>query len=68
MINHSCSPNCLLAFKGTTILLKTIYPIHSGEELNFTYIDSNDPSPVRQNRLLEDYFFKCSCSKCQSKV
>lgn len=72
-MNHSCTPNCLVAYDTTTaekmggpaeaciFATKDIAP---GEELTISYIDAS--LPLRERReLLAHYGFECQCSKCQ---
>jgi SET and MYND domain-containing protein len=68
MFNHSCQPNCVLSFVGSTICIKTIRSIEKGEELTISYIDVAEPRETRRKTLRERYFFTCQCPLCQDKV
>ncbi|KAG2183509.1 hypothetical protein INT43_006515 [Umbelopsis isabellina] len=63
-LNHSCWPNCVLAFEGKTATLRTIRDIAPSEEMCISYIDVMDPYPMRQERLYSQYYFKCQCELC----
>ncbi|GAM17617.1 hypothetical protein SAMD00019534_007920, partial [Acytostelium subglobosum LB1] len=64
MVNHSCEPNCLVAFEGTNqAYIKALRRIEPGEELFHTYIDENTPFEEREQELVT-YGFKCDCAKC----
>jgi hypothetical protein len=68
MFNHSCLPNCVLSFVGSTIYIKTICDIEKGEELTISYIDVSEPRAMRRKTLRERYFFTCTCPLCQQEV
>jgi SET domain-containing protein len=60
-INHSCNPNCGLAFQNEKIILKAIKPISPGEELTWDYSTTMDE---------EDWEMDCSCraKQCRSRI
>lgn len=60
-----CAPNCVVTFDGVRVFVRTIEQVSEGTELCFSYVDINDPSPVRKAALKKDYFFDCDCPKCQ---
>lgn len=70
LLNHSCSPNCILRYK---IGLKSSPPqleivackdISSGEELVHSYVDLVLPTETRRNRLRDTHGFICECIRC----
>lgn len=63
--NHSCAPNCTIIFAGRVASLRSIAPIKAGDELTLTYIDTTNPSYLRQAELRERYFFDCRCPRCR---
>jgi len=65
--NHSCDPNAVVTFDGTTVSLRSLRPIAKDEEVFITYIDCTNPYTVRQEELKDRYGFVCACSKCQRK-
>ena len=62
--NHSCNPNCFVAFYGNEVQFRVIREIAKGEELTITYTDLYLPREVRQNKLLSSHCFQCGCSRC----
>ena len=65
MINHSCTPNAIIVFDGPKLTVRALDAIASGDEVLISYIDSTAPYGVRQAELRDQYFFTCSCEKCQ---
>ncbi|KAI9285148.1 hypothetical protein BC943DRAFT_324588 [Umbelopsis sp. AD052] len=63
-LNHSCWPNCAITFEGKTAVLRTIGHVEESEELCISYIDVMEPYETRQERLSEQYYFKCQCTLC----
>ncbi|XP_020681183.2 histone-lysine N-methyltransferase ASHR1 [Dendrobium catenatum] len=63
IINHSCIPNSVLVFEGQIALVRAVEPIHKGDEVVISYIDTAATTETRQNSL-NHYFFKCSCPRC----
>jgi hypothetical protein len=64
--NHSCDPNAVITFSGPTLSLRALRPLKEGEEITLTYIDSTQPTPLRQSALRERWFFTCSCALCSA--
>lgn len=64
LLNHSCQPNCVLAFRGTTALLRPLRRLAAGEELTIAYCDVVDSRAARQALLAQQYFFACRCERC----
>ncbi|OIW32782.1 SET domain-containing protein [Coniochaeta ligniaria NRRL 30616] len=63
--NHDCRPN--VAFYISEQLVHTTTAVRSvepGEELTITYMDSFEPRAARQERALQTWGFKCTCSQC----
>lgn len=69
MWNHSCAPNCKMAFgpQGGTCILTTT-GIQAGEECTISYIPDSSlaelPLSERQKTLQQMYGFLCSCLRC----
>ncbi|TRY88300.1 hypothetical protein DNTS_016692 [Danionella cerebrum] len=55
LMNHSCSPNVIVTYKGTIA------------EIFNSYIDLLYPTEDRVERLKDSYFFTCDCKECTSK-
>ncbi|EER03826.1 hypothetical protein, conserved, partial [Perkinsus marinus ATCC 50983] len=67
--NHSCSPNAEASFRGSRCLrVKSLKPVHSGEEVFQSYIDENLPLVERQSKLRQAYGFACRCGRCRTEA
>ncbi|OMO50102.1 hypothetical protein COLO4_38230 [Corchorus olitorius] len=66
LINHSCSPNSVLVFEGKEAVIRAVQQIRKGDEVFVSYIDTGAATTSRQNDLLKQYFFTCTCSRCLS--
>ncbi|KAH9810165.1 hypothetical protein DFH28DRAFT_501757 [Melampsora americana] len=67
-LNHDCRPNAAYHFDTETLQLHVhaIRDISPGEELTVTYIGGELVKSERQESLLRNYGFSCSCSLCSS--
>ncbi|KAJ3115346.1 hypothetical protein HK098_006997 [Nowakowskiella sp. JEL0407] len=65
--NHSCDPNCESIQSKTSLTITTIRSVEKDEELTISYIDTNLPLHARRQRLLDDYYFTCRCTRCESE-
>lgn len=65
ILNHSCDPNCILNYDRGIQVIRTIKPVSKGEELFHSYTDICQPTSIRQSRLMETYFIRCDCERCQ---
>lgn len=67
LLNHSCHPNCLVRFAGsTTMELVALRNIEAGEELWHSYVDL--VSATRQEQLQQLHGFTCQCTRCCGKI
>ena len=65
LLNHSCAPNCVLAYPGGgTLEVRTTRPVAKGEELCHSYTDLCTPTRLRQTALHNRYGFVCDCPRC----
>jgi hypothetical protein len=64
MINHSCYPNSFFSADGHSLLVRTIRPIATGEEITVPYIDLLQPRRDRMAELLASKHFLCACERC----
>ncbi|KAJ6466287.1 hypothetical protein C8R45DRAFT_1021183 [Mycena sanguinolenta] len=64
-LNHSCSPNTSAHFDKPSLShrLYAVRDIPAGEELTFSYLDTENPTAERQ-KALKPYGFVCTCSAC----
>uniref|UniRef100_A0A3Q1CUM6 [histone H3]-lysine(4) N-trimethyltransferase n=1 Tax=Amphiprion ocellaris TaxID=80972 RepID=A0A3Q1CUM6_AMPOC len=67
LMNHSCSPNVIVTYKGTVAEVRAVKEINPGEEIFNSYIDLLYPTEDRKERLLDSYFFTCQCTECTTK-
>ena len=67
-LNHSCNPNCIAVFNGSTCDLRSIRNIEPGEELCISYTELMRPQSVRQEVLKKQYYFDCTCSRCLNEI
>ncbi|TKS69967.1 N-lysine methyltransferase SMYD2-A [Collichthys lucidus] len=67
LMNHSCSPNVIVTYKGTVAEVRAVQEINPGDEIFNSYIDLLYPTEDRKERLLDSYFFTCQCTECTSK-
>lgn len=64
--DHSCTPNAVVTFDGTTLNMRSIEPM---KRIDFTkiyisYLDLMDTVEQRQKALQDTYFFQCKCTRC----
>lgn len=64
LLNHSCAPNCILAWEGSTLCVCTVRNVAPGEELCHAFVDLAMPTPQRQEALRHRYGFQCECERC----
>ncbi|KAF7669504.1 hypothetical protein LDENG_00193280 [Lucifuga dentata] len=67
LMNHSCSPNVIVTYKGTVAEVRAVKEINPGDEIFNSYIDLLYPTEDRKERLLDSYFFTCQCTECTTK-
>ena len=66
LLNHSCAPNCVLAFDGSTLEIRTLTAVGEGEELTHSYVDLCLPTGERRALLSSRYGFACTCERCET--
>lgn len=67
ILNHSCDPNCILTYRNTEVVIKTIKPVSKGDALFHSYTDICQPTGVRQSHLKDIYSFQCDCDRCEGQ-
>lgn len=78
LLNHSCSPNCILrykldnndglsnnAFHQPLLQIVACRDIMKGEELSHSYVDLMLDTKERQLRLQKTHDFICCCKRCE---
>ncbi|XP_050223409.1 histone-lysine N-methyltransferase ASHR2 [Mercurialis annua] len=68
--NHDCLPNACRfdyvdAQNSTDLIIRMIHDVPQGREICLSYFPVNLSYRARQNRLLQDYGFTCSCDRCK---
>lgn len=64
--DHSCVPNAIVTFEGTTLFIRTLndLPCLDWSKIFISYIDLMSTADDRRIELKSNYYFWCSCSKC----
>ncbi|XP_055380486.1 histone-lysine N-methyltransferase SMYD3 isoform X2 [Condylostylus longicornis] len=64
--DHSCTPNAVATFEGTTLKIRLTkdIPCLDWSKIFISYIDLLDTAVQRRQTLMENYYFLCTCSKC----
>jgi len=66
VIDHSCAPNANIVFQGKTLILRTIENISDFKDIRIAYTNILASTEDRRKALKEQYYFECTCTKCQS--
>ena len=64
VLDHSCQPNCQVSFSGPRLTVSTLQQISSLGEARISYLNPKLSTKLRQQKLLENYYFTCLCPKC----
>ncbi|XP_077298289.1 SET and MYND domain containing, class 3 isoform X2 [Arctopsyche grandis] len=66
ILDHSCEPNAVAIFHGTTINIRTLVdmPALDFSKISISYIDLLNTPFERQTELEMTYYFLCQCSRC----
>lgn len=66
LFNHHCAPNVNRVYVNDKIFVVVQRTIEQGDQLfdNYGYIFTNVSKENRQDELLKQYKFKCSCEAC----
>ncbi|GLV43770.1 SET and MYND domain containing class 3 [Carabus blaptoides fortunei] len=66
VIDHSCKPNALAVFEGTTIYIRTTeaLAVFDWSQIFISYTDVLNTPEDRQKELLATYYFVCQCQLC----
>nr|XP_034194317.1 histone-lysine N-methyltransferase SMYD3 isoform X2 [Osmia lignaria] len=67
IVDHSCVPNAVATFEGTTINIRTIedLPCLDWSQIRISYIDVLKTTKERRTELQSSYYFWCNCKKCE---
>nr|CAD7574272.1 unnamed protein product [Timema californicum] len=66
IIDHSCDPNAVAVFQGTTIFIRTLrdIPALDWDKIFISYIDLLNFPQERRKELQQTYYFLCECRRC----
>ena len=65
-VNHSCAPNCEVAFaEDNAVFVVTTRAVALGEGLTISYVDASGTDDERREELQETYGFECRCARCE---
>ena len=64
MIEHSCVPNCIPMFNGTTMGIVCTRDMCAGEAISIDYISDQGSQTEKRALLLQQYHFVCTCVLC----
>ncbi|XP_035731524.1 SET and MYND domain-containing protein 4-like [Vespa mandarinia] len=67
LFNHSCDPNILRYSRSTNMIICAAYPIKKGDQIldNYGQHYAIMVKQRRQEKLLQQYYFKCDCIPCK---
>ncbi|GLV34516.1 SET and MYND domain containing class 4 member 3 [Carabus blaptoides fortunei] len=68
LMNHSCLPNAVRCYHGSTKVVRALQDIKKGTEITISYLRNPDITChlSRQSVLLTSYLFFCSCRACNN--
>ncbi|KAF2894223.1 hypothetical protein ILUMI_11948 [Ignelater luminosus] len=66
ILDHSCQPNAVAIFQGTLLNIRTTeaLPTLNWDKIFLSYIDTLQLPHLRQEELLNTYYFLCECPRC----
>lgn len=69
LFNHSCDPHVTRSFRGLECQVRALRGCKSGQEVfdNYGVIYAVNEIAERKKKLVEQYFFECSCEACDKK-
>ena len=68
-LNHSCDPNCEVAYvDDARVLVVARRTLKPGEELTIAYVDVDADVGERRDELREVYGFECVCERCSREA
>ena len=65
-LDHSCAPNCNVAFVGASVEVRSLPGEGqvTWENARISYLSEVLPTSERRERLERQYYFQCKCCKC----
>ena len=70
LLNHSCDPNLIVSYVGTSVTVKSTRPISAESQAFNCYGPHFVRMGGRERReaLWRQYHFRCQCEKCVNEV
>lgn len=67
VLDHSCTPNAVAVFHGTTLSIRAVadIPLFDWSKAFISYIDLLNTPADRQQDLIGTYYFLCDCTRCK---
>lgn len=67
VMDHSCKPNTVAVFEGTTIVIRTLVdlPCLDWSQIRISYVDLLNSNKDRREELHSSYYFWCDCERCK---
>lgn len=63
-VNHSCDPNCEIAFYGDMLVIRALRDIKVGEQITLNYVPMDVSNKKRREVLKASWAFDCGCGSC----
>ncbi|XP_012525626.1 histone-lysine N-methyltransferase SMYD3 isoform X2 [Monomorium pharaonis] len=69
VMDHSCKPNAVAIFEGTTIIIRTLMdlPCFDWSQIRISYVDLLSSNKDRREELHNTYYFWCDCERCKKE-
>ncbi|KAL0112790.1 hypothetical protein PUN28_012213 [Cardiocondyla obscurior] len=69
VMDHSCKPNAIAVFEGTTIIVRTLtdLPFLDWSQIRISYVDLLNSNKDRRDELHSSYYFWCDCERCKEE-
>ena len=71
ILDHSCKPNAVATFDGTTVKIRILEDYNSSEldysKIFISYIDLMNTAEERRKQLQNSYYFRCDCPRCSDE-
>ncbi|XP_054165826.1 N-lysine methyltransferase SMYD2-A-like [Oppia nitens] len=66
VFDHNCQSNACASGEGLILEIRALRDINIDEVITIDYIQNILPKEERHSILMDRYYFKCQCFKCQS--
>ena len=65
IMSHSCTSNTkTIMNEDQTVDVRAVLPIKRGSEITKSYVSSLETTQLRQERLMDGWYFRCKCLRC----